>query len=71
MQHGIVKWYNEGQGWGVIIPDEGTAKLIVGDSDILGGGFKVLEAGERVSFDVVETAQGPAAINVRIADGRR
>ncbi len=68
MQYGIVKWYNEGQGRGVIIPNGGTAELAVCDPDILGDGFKVLEAGQRVSFDVVESTKGLAATNVRDAD---
>ncbi len=70
MQYGIVKWFNEGQGRGVIISDSGAAELAVGGSDILGEGFKVLEEGQRVSFDVVKTSRGLSATRVSTLDGK-
>ena len=66
MQYGIVKWYNEGQGRGVIVADEGLKEVLVTHSDITGAGFKVLYEGERVRFDIVETARGVVAANVEM-----
>ena len=63
MQYGIVKWYNEGQGRGVIVSDEGLKEVLVTHSAITGEGFKVLNEGQRVRFDIVETARGAAAAN--------
>jgi cold shock protein len=66
MQYGIVKWYNEGRGRGVIVPDDGLKEILVTHSDITGEGFKVLYTGQRVRFDIVETARGVAAANVEM-----
>jgi cold shock protein len=66
MQYGIVKWYNEGQGRGGIVTDEGLKEVRVTHSDITGEGFKVLFEGQRVRFDIVETARGATAANVEM-----
>lgn len=66
MQYGIVKWYNEGRGRGVIVTDEGLKEVLVIHSDIIGEGFKILYEGQRVRFDIVETTRGAAAANVEI-----
>jgi CspA family cold shock protein len=51
---GIVKWYNEGLGRGIIIPDEGGAEIGVEPSDIVGHGFRILDEGQRVMFEVAQ-----------------
>jgi cold shock protein len=66
MKYGIVKWYNEGQGRGVIVTDEGLKEVRVAHSAITAEGFKVLYEGQRVRFEIVETARGVAAANVEI-----
>lgn len=66
MKYGIVKWYHEGQGRGVIVADEGQKEVLVAHSAIAGEGFKVLYEGQRVRFDIVETARGAAAANVEM-----
>lgn len=64
MSEGKVKWFNESKGFG-FIEQEGGKDLFVHHSAIQGDGFKSLAEGERVSFDVVQGAKGPAAENVR------
>jgi CspA family cold shock protein len=64
MSEGKVKWFNDSKGFG-FIEQEGTKDLFVHHSAIQGEGFKSLAEGDRVSFDVVQGAKGPAAENVR------
>lgn len=60
---GTVKWFNEAKGYGFITPDEGN-DVFVHFSAILGEGFKTLEEGQRVEFEVVQGEKGPQAANV-------
>ena len=64
MPEGEVKWFNDSKGYGFIEQDGGK-DLFVHHSAIQGEGFKSLAEGDRVSFDVVQGAKGPAAENVR------
>jgi len=63
MAEGTVKWFNDAKGFGFIEQDGGQ-DIFVHHTAIQGQGFKSLEEGARVSFDVVEGAKGPAAANV-------
>jgi len=63
MADGKVKWFNESKGYGFIEQDNGK-DIFVHYSAIQGKGFKTLQEGDRVSFNVVDGAKGPAADNV-------
>ncbi len=63
MSEGTVKWFNASKGFGFIETDEGT-DVFVHYSAIKTDGYKSLEEGARVKFDIVEGNKGPAADNV-------
>lgn len=63
MAEGTVKWFNDAKGFGFIAQDGGQ-DVFVHHTAIQGKGFKSLQEGERVSFNVVEGAKGPAAAEV-------
>ncbi|XJZ25828.1 cold-shock protein [Bacillota bacterium Lsc_1132] len=64
MNNGKVKWFNSEKGFG-FIEMEGGEDVFVHFSAIQSEGFKTLEEGQAVSFDVVEGARGPQAANVK------
>lgn len=64
MAEGTVKWFNNSKGYGFIQQDEGN-DVFVHHSAIQAEGFKSLDEGDRVPFDVVQGAKGPTAENVR------
>ena len=61
---GTVKWFNDDKGFGFITRDDGEKDVFFHHSAIQMEGFKTLAEGQRVEFDVVEGAKGPAAENV-------
>jgi cold shock protein len=61
---GTVKWFNDTKGFGFITPEDGSKDCFVHHSAIQTQGFRSLAEGERVEFDVVQGAKGPAAENV-------
>lgn len=63
MQNGIVKWFNAEKGYGFIQQDDGD-DIFVHYSAIQEEGFKSLEEGQEVTFEIVEGERGPQAANV-------
>ncbi|MDP9727183.1 cold-shock protein [Alicyclobacillus tolerans] len=63
MHEGTVKWFNAEKGYGFIAV-EGGNDVFVHYSAIQGNGFKSLEEGQHVSFEIVEGPKGPQAANV-------
>ena len=65
MTNGIVKWFNASKGFGFIEQEDGP-DVFVHHSAINADGFKSLNEGDRVSFDVEQGEKGPAAANVTV-----
>ncbi len=65
MAEGTVKWFNDAKGFGFIEQDDGN-DLFVHFSAIKGDGFKSIQEGARVTFEVVDGPKGPAADNVEM-----
>lgn len=63
MENGTVKWFNAEKGYGFITREDGS-DVFVHFSAINDDGYKTLEEGQTVSFDVEESDRGPQAVNV-------
>jgi CspA family cold shock protein len=63
MSQGIVKWFNPDKGFGFISREDGD-DVFVHHTAIIGEGYRSLDAGQRVSFDVTAGKKGPQASNV-------
>jgi len=61
---GKVKWFNPDKGYGFIEKDDGEGDVFVHFSAIQEEGFKTLEEGQEVEFEIVEGDRGPQATNV-------
>ncbi|AWX54386.1 MULTISPECIES: cold-shock protein [Brevibacillus] len=64
MEQGTVKWFNAEKGFG-FIEREGKEDVFVHFSAIQGEGFKSLDEGQKVTFDVEQGQRGPQATNVQ------
>ena len=64
MQHGTVKWFNDSKGFGFIAPESGGEDIFVHYSAINAQGFRTLQQGQRVRFEVVEGPKGSQAAGV-------
>ncbi|WP_067677310.1 cold-shock protein [Nocardia miyunensis] len=65
MTQGSVKWFNGEKGFGFIAQDGGGPDVFVHYSEISGGGFKSLDEGQRVEFEIGQGQKGPQAQQVR------
>jgi CspA family cold shock protein len=66
MPEGVVKWFSPDKGYGFITPDDGGKDVFVHFSAITGSGYRNLEEGQRVSFDVQDGEKGPQAAQVNM-----
>jgi CspA family cold shock protein len=63
MEQGLVKWFNAKKGYGFITRETGE-DIFVHYSGIVGDGYKKLNEGEKVQFEIEETDKGPQATSV-------
>lgn len=64
MSTGTVKWFNDAKGFGFIAPEEGGQDVFVHYSAIASNGFRSLQEGQRVTFEVVQGPKGSQASQV-------
>ncbi len=65
MPTGTVKWFNNNKGYGFIQQEDGP-DIFVHHSAILAEGFKSLNEGDKVTFEIEESEKGPSAKNVQV-----
>ncbi len=64
MATGTVKWFNAEKGFGFIAPDDGTADVFAHFSAIAGNGYRSLDEGQKVEYEVTQGQKGPQAANI-------
>jgi CspA family cold shock protein len=64
MQYGTVKWFNDAKGFGFISPEDGSADVFVHFSAINAKGFRSLQEGQRVSYQLTQGPKGAQASEV-------
>ena len=65
MVQGTVKWFNESKGFG-FLSHEGGPDVFVHHSEIKAEGFRTLNEGDKVQFEITESPKGPRAANVTL-----
>jgi len=64
MAKGTVKWFSDQKGYGFITPEDGSKDVFVHHSAIKADGFRSLQEGQQVEFEVTQGPKGPQAANV-------
>ena len=67
MTTGAVKWFSPEKGFGFITPDDGSADVFVHFSAITGDGYRNLDEGAKVEYEVTQGPKGPQASSVKLA----
>ena len=67
MATGTVKWFNDAKGFGFVTPADGGEDLFAHFSAINMNGFKTMQEGQQVTFDIVQGPKGKQASNIQAA----
>jgi CspA family cold shock protein len=67
MSTGVVKWFNNAKGYGFVTPDDGEQDVFVHFSAIEMEGYKTLNEGQKVEFDITEGPKGLQASAIKMA----
>jgi cold shock protein len=67
MATGTVKWFNDSKGFGFVTPDEGGEDVFAHHTAINMAGFRSLQEGQRVSFDIADGPKGKQCANIQAA----
>ena len=68
MQYGTVKWFNDAKGFGFISPEDGSADVFAHFSAINAKGFRSLQEGQRVSYELTQGPKGAQASDITPAE---
>lgn len=66
MPTGSVKWFNDAKGYGFISPDDGGKDVFCHHTAIQSEGFRSLQEGQKVEYEVEQGQKGPQATNVKL-----
>lgn len=66
MIYGKVKWFDSRKGYGFIAKEDGTGDVFVHYEDIAGSGYRSLNEGDRVTFEITQSPKGQKAKNVEL-----
>ena len=64
MPYGTVKWFNDAKGFGFIAPEDGSADVFAHHTAITAKGFRSLQEGQRVSYELTQGPKGAQASNI-------
>ena len=67
MPHGTVKWFDSRKGFGFIEKEDGSGDVFAHFQDISGDGYRTLQEGERVKFEITQSPKGEKATNIERA----
>lgn len=62
---GTVKWFNDAKGYGFIAPEDGSQDLFAHFKEVQGSGFRTLQEGQRVEFEITQGPKGLQASQIR------
>ena len=65
MPTGTVKWFSDDKGFGFITPDDGSQDVFVHHNAIVAEGFRTLDEGAKVTYELESSEKGPRATNVQ------
>jgi CspA family cold shock protein len=68
MPYGTVKWFDGRKGFGFITKEDGSGDVFAHFQEISGDGYRTLNEGDRVKFEIADTPKGEKATNIEIAE---